>query len=165
MTVASAAGAWAAAMPPPPLPGAGAWAAPVSWCGARAPPSAVTRTGPDEHNKTTHRSQYVLSWIRRVWWIQFYVDSWQLSYLLCSLLRDLVLWIEDKNQKFKNSKKYISLKTNKQKKMNQGFETSALTSSSSSPLSPSLLVSLSAPGSFSPACRPPFSDHMKRVSN
>lgn len=45
VTVSSAARAGSAAMPPPPLPGARARAAPVSRCGARAPPSAVTRTG------------------------------------------------------------------------------------------------------------------------
>lgn len=46
VTVPSAAGVGAAAMPPPPFPGARAGAAPVSRRGARASPSAVTRTRP-----------------------------------------------------------------------------------------------------------------------
>lgn len=39
----------------------------------------------------------------------------------------------------------------------------ALTPSSSFPLSPALLVSSSAPGSLSLACRPQFSDHNKNA--
>lgn len=55
VTMSSAAGVGSAAMPPPPFPGARAGAAPVSRRGARASPSAVTRTRPvgPGGNKTT----------------------------------------------------------------------------------------------------------------
>jgi len=47
-------------------------------------------------------------------------------------------------------------------KCQRDFKLPGLTSSSTSPLSPSLLVSSSAPGSLSPAFRPQFSDGNKK---
>lgn len=50
VTMPSTAWAGSAAVSPPPLPGAWTRAAPVSWRGARAPPSAITRTRPERES-------------------------------------------------------------------------------------------------------------------
>lgn len=162
VAVSSAAGGGAAAVPPPPLSGAGAWAPLLSWRGAWALLFAVTRTGSNEKKTITAHGQTRLTLVITSNHI-FSVDKWS-NFLTFSALCCVIWSYEISRWKTMSLKSKTYILYNKLTSINVTRVLKALTSSSSSsPLSLSLLVSSGAPGSLSPASRPRFSDQNKKV--